>query len=72
MSDRTLGWFIYLLAVLVVAGLVHIVTILALPHVATRDSYARLATIAQTRSARARVDKIAGGAWPWRASLEAT
>jgi len=48
MSDRTLGWLIYLLAVLVVAGLVHIVTILALPHVATRDSYARLATIAQT------------------------
>lgn len=47
MSDRALGWSIYLLAVLVVAGLVHIVTILVLPHVATRDAYARLASIAQ-------------------------
>lgn len=48
MSDRALGWFAYLLAALIVAGLVHIVTILALPHVATHDSYARLASIAQT------------------------
>lgn len=48
MSDRTLGWFLYMLAALIVAGLVHIVTLLALPHVATRDAYARIARVAQT------------------------
>lgn len=48
MSDRALGWFIYFLAALVVAALVHIVTILALPHVAARDAYARLANVAQS------------------------
>lgn len=48
MNERALGWFVYLLAVFLVAGLVHIATILALPHVATRDAYARLASVAQT------------------------
>lgn len=48
MSDRTLGWLSYLLAALIVAGLVHILTILAIPNVATRDSYARLASFGQT------------------------
>ncbi len=46
MSDRKLGWLLYLLATLIIAGLVHIVTILALPRVAVRDSYARIASIA--------------------------
>lgn len=46
MSDRKLGWALHLLATLIIAGIVHIVTILALPHVAVRDSYARIASVA--------------------------
>ena len=46
MSDRKLGWTIHLLAALIIAGLVHIVTILILPRVASRDSYARIASVA--------------------------
>jgi uncharacterized membrane protein len=47
MSDRKLGWILYLLATLIIAGIVHIVTILVLPGVAIRDSFARIASAAQ-------------------------
>jgi uncharacterized membrane protein len=46
MSDRQLGWALHLLATLMIACVVHIVTILGLPHVAIRDSYARIASVA--------------------------
>lgn len=44
-GERFFSWFIYLLAALMIAGVTHIVSILALPYLASRDGYARLSDV---------------------------
>ncbi len=47
MTVRVLGLLLYATGVLFVAGVVHIVSILVMPQVATHDAYARLAALAR-------------------------
>lgn len=42
---RLAGWAPWAIGVFILAGLVHIVSILAMPHLAPRDAFARLAAI---------------------------
>ena len=45
-GDRLLGWLPWLLATIVIAGIVHVVSILAMPVLATEDAYARIERVA--------------------------
>jgi len=45
-SDRILGWLIWISATAIIAGIVHIVSILAMPRLAPNDAFARLASMA--------------------------
>ncbi len=45
--DRLLGALVYVVAILIIAGAVHIVSILAMPYLATRDAFARLGEVAE-------------------------
>lgn len=47
LSDRFFAFLLYLTGVVFVAGIVHLIAILAMPHVAPRDAYARLAALAK-------------------------
>jgi uncharacterized membrane protein len=46
-GDRFFGLLLYLTGVLCVAGMVHIVSILVMPHVAAHDAYQRFAALAK-------------------------
>lgn len=43
--DRLIGWFPWLAAAIIVAGIVHILSILIMPRLASEDSYTRLSRI---------------------------
>src|ERR1700761_1624034 len=47
LGDRFFSLLLYLTGVLCVAGLVHIVSILVMPHVAAHDAYQRFAALAK-------------------------
>lgn len=48
LTDRLLALFLYSLGVLFVAGLVHLIAVLAMPEIAPNDAFARLSAIAKT------------------------
>jgi len=45
-GDRFLGWLPWILAALIIAGIVHLTSILAMPRLATEDAFARIARVA--------------------------
>jgi uncharacterized membrane protein len=45
-GSRLLGFGLYLLAIAILAGIVHIVSVLALPRLAPRDAFARVSALA--------------------------
>lgn len=49
-GDRLLGWLPWLLATFIIAGIVHIVSILAMPRLAPNDAFARIAAVAPLHS----------------------
>jgi uncharacterized membrane protein len=47
LSDRLFGFLLYLAGIVFVAGVVHFVSILAMPELAPHDAYARLSALAK-------------------------
>lgn len=45
-GDRITGWLPWLLAIVILAGIVHIVSVLAMPRLAEQDSWQRLGRVA--------------------------
>lgn len=46
LGDRILGWLPWIFATLIIAGIVHLVSILSMPQLASEDAYARISRVA--------------------------
>ena len=49
-GDRILGWLPWIFATFIIAGIVHLVSIMAMPRLATEDAFARIARVAPLHS----------------------